>query len=142
MKITRDAYEKMLRDAFGSIANHRDLNARHQATNIVDNFLIDMDIPIPEKSILPGVTDGTWEVVKYLNGDEWIIHSGDKACPIAQKIYSEPDAKAMAGSKKLVELVVADLRHCGVVYADSSVMAIIAQLKKMDVDVSEFEGDE
>ena len=47
--ITRALYEKMLRDAFDTIANHEECSSEHKGTNIVNNVLIDLEIAIPSQ---------------------------------------------------------------------------------------------
>lgn len=148
-EITREKYEKMLRDAFGTIAGNSHLEARHQALNIVNNILIDMGIPIPEKSILPGVTGGVWGVTgPYGSDGHYSISaqysgSGPVLAHMLVRDAALADARVMAGSKKLVKLAVKGLRaakaHEQFVRFSAEALAVIDQLDKMGVAVIEFE---
>lgn len=142
-EITRDEYEKMQRDAFNTIAeaDHQELDAGRKATNIVNNILIDMEIPIPEKLILPDVTQDGWqEPIFNKNSGHWEIYPEYSIAPLVTGIRKEADAKVMAGGKKLVELNIAWLLRDRGSFKNMSpeLQEVVNYLAEMGADVAEI----
>jgi len=111
----------------------------------VDVVLEMLGYTVGRPLIMPDVSGGDWKV-EY-EDDMWDIWAIFKTGPkrrIACQLRMFANAKVMAGSKKLVELLVKDLRSMGTAYANGGeTKAVVKQLADMGVDVSEFtEGDQ
>jgi len=107
-------------------------------------------IMVDPESVVPGSTGGEWFSFDYPEQNKhWVDSSvlsqvrtvvDGKTVVLAQEIQNPPDGKVMAGSKALVEKVVAMLKTMVTVSKPWSkeVRTIIGQLEEMNVDVSEF----
>jgi len=118
------------------------------AISDVNAVLVATGITVEPAPILPDVTGGEWEPERDDVCDDWDIWGTFKTGPrrrIAYQITNHADAKVMAGSKELVELVMLAARAIRNNYSNLNKewRAIIDQLEKtMGVDVSEFKADE
>ena len=141
--VTRKEHEagtKAILDIFNGVHG----GYRDKITEYADAYIKAAGLTLEPPEILPDVSVGEWS---YKPGTDGGIYAGDKQ--IAQTIQTtyttkEVNAKLMAGSKKLVELVVEWLcAFGGTEYdeANTETQAIIDQIEKMGVNVSEFKGN-
>lgn len=121
------------------------------AIGTVNAVLKAMEWGIEPAPILPDVTGGAWECTENVNKNGLFVDSTN-GVRLYKRGYTEhgrsehlANGRVMAGSKKLVEVVVERLRAENYHRSPShgpATTAVIDQLEKMFVDVTEFErGD-
>ena len=107
----------------------------HNRRELLHEILTAIDITIEPPPILPDADQGQWQY----SSASCDITSWDCQAKLAKDIKTHADGKVMAGSKDLIEVVVADLRSMGSAYANGGkTKAVLDQLEKMGVVVSEL----
>ncbi len=142
--ITWDKYEEMWGELEESFHAASAKASEQMVSDALDNILRSAGHTIEPEPILPGVTGGDWEVRGPHKQDKykWRIYDGPMCKgDIIGLCNTEADAQVMSGSKKLVELVVAEYKAVGWKRSNSSgkSKAVVDQLEEMGVE--EFGGD-
>lgn len=139
--ITQEEYE-VAAMAAKLVYEHWTGDYKDRGKTYVDAVLKAVHITVEPEPILPGITLGEWE---YHGGFCHIEVSGR----LIAKDVEPANGEVMAGSKKLVELVVATLRQNREGCAGTSKNGwvdygpkLIDQLEKMSVNISEFRGED
>jgi len=128
--ITRDERERML-SAMAKRVGMLETQGNRKA--ILSEILEIAGFTVEPAPILPDVTPGVWvHCCGYdaENGKYYILAEH----VVLAEVYSRADQLVMAGSKKLVELLVAGLRSTSN-YRTEQILPIIDQLEKMGVAV-------